>query len=98
MRNNASPNPRAGGRKTPPATPLLALLRDLKTAERRTEFALLCGTSVNYLYQLGTCARQSCRVPLARRIVLASEVMGKKYGTETLTLEKISTMCAECGL
>lgn len=97
MRNTPTPSNPKAGRKTPPATPLLALLRELKTAERRAEFARACGTSVNYLYQLGTCARTSCRVGLARKIADASAVFARKYGTPVLTVEAVSTMCLGCG-
>ena len=83
-----------GGRKNPPATPLLALLRELETAKRRQEFATLAGTSVNYLYQLGTCKRCSCRVGLAQKIAAASLRLNKKYDTAVLNTENVMTMCA----
>lgn len=83
-------------RKNQPKTPLLAVLRQLATDDKRDEFAALAGTSRLYLYQLSICSRRSCRADLAKRIADASVVMAEKYGTQVLTLEVISTMCAEC--
>ena len=83
-------------RKNQPKTPLLAVLRQLETDDKRDEFATLAGTSRLYLYQLSICSRRSCRADLAKRIADASVVMHEKYGTQVLTLEGISTMCAEC--
>ena len=83
-------------RKKTPRTPLLAVLRQLETDDKRDEFAGLAGTSRLYLYQLSICSRRSCRADLAKRIADASVVMHEKYGTQVLTLEVISTMCAEC--
>ena len=83
-------------RKNTPRTPLLHVLRQLGTDDKRNEFAALAGTSRLYLYQLSICSRKSCRADLAKRIADASVVMSSKYGTQVLTLEVISTMCAEC--
>lgn len=83
-------------RKNSPKTPLLAVLRQLETDDKRDEFATLAGTSRLYLYQLSICSRRSCRADLAKRIADASVVMAKKYGTQVLTLEVICSMCAEC--
>ena len=83
-------------RKNQPKTPLLAVLRQLETDDKRDEFATLAGTSRLYLYQLSICSRRSCRADLAKRIADASVVMAKKYGTQVLTLEIICSMCAEC--
>ena len=83
-------------RKNTPRTPLLAVLRQLETDDKRDEFATLAGTSRLYLYQLSICSRRSCRADLAKRIADASLVMHEKYGTQVLTLEGVSTMCAEC--
>ena len=83
-------------RKNSPRTPLLAVLRQLATDDKRDEFAALAGTSRLYLYQLSICSRRSCRADLAKRIADASVVMSQKYGTQVLTLEIICSMCAEC--
>ena len=83
-------------RKNQPRTPLLAVLRQLATDDKRDEFAALAGTSRLYLYQLSICSRRSCRTDLAKRIADASVVMAKKYGTQVLTLEVLCSMCAEC--
>ena len=83
-------------RKNQPKTPLLAVLRQLGTDDKRNEFAALAGTSRLYLYQLSICSRKSCRADLAKRIADASVVMAEKYGTQVLTLDGLSTMCAEC--
>ena len=83
-------------RKNTPRTPLLAVLRQLETDDKRDEFATLAGTSRLYLYQLSICSRRSCRADLAKRIADASVVMAEKYGTQVLTLEVICSMCAEC--
>ena len=85
-------------RKNQPKTPLLQVLRDLATDDKRNEFAALAGTSRLYLYQLSICSRKSCRADLAKRIADASVVIAEKYGTQVLTLEGISTMCAECAV
>ena len=83
-------------RKNSPLTPLLHVLRQLATDDKRDEFAALAGTSRLYLYQLSICSRRSCRADLAKRIADASVVMSQKYGTQVLTLEIICSMCAEC--
>ena len=79
-------------RKTSPKTPLLALLR-APTPERRAEFAMLAGTTVEYLYQLAGCNRGACRSLLAKRIADASEVWAKCYGTPSVGVEVLATMC-----
>jgi len=84
-------------RKNHPKTPLLHVLRQLATDDKRNEFAALAGTSRLYLYQLSICSRRSCRADLAKRIADASVVMNLKYGTQVLTLEGLSTMCADSG-
>jgi hypothetical protein len=83
-------------RKNTPRTPLLHVLRQLGTDDKRNEFAALAGTSRLYLYQLSICSRRSCRADLAKRIADASVVMAEKYGTQVLTLDVICSMCAEC--
>jgi len=85
-------------RKNTPRTPLLHVLRQLGTDDKRNEFAALAGTSRLYLYQLSICSRKSCRADLAKRIADASVVMAEKYGTQVLTLEGLSTMCADSGV
>lgn len=85
-------------RKNTPRTPLLHVLRQLGTDDKRNEFAALAGTSRLYLYQLSICSRRSCRADLAKRIADASVVMAEKYGTQVLTLEVLSTMCADSGV
>lgn len=79
--------------KTPIVTPLLTILRQLETADRRAEFALLAGTDANYLYQLGSCQRRSCRAPLAKAIADASLLMSQKYGCNTISMDELATMC-----
>lgn len=80
-----------------PTTPLLGLLRALETDERRQEFAALCNTSVLYLYQLAGCHRVSCRAQKALAIAQASEQMALTYGTPTIDMQTLATMCAEGG-
>ena len=82
-------------RKNTPRSPLLHVLRQLATDDKRDEFAALAGTSRLYLYQLSICSRRSCRTDLAKRIADASVVMHSKYGTQVLTLEVLCSMCAE---
>ena len=74
-------------------TPLLEVLRQLGSDERRTEFADAAGTSVNYLYQLAGCNRRACSARLAKRIADASCEMTLRYGSDELTMEQIATMC-----
>lgn len=81
-------------RHNQPKTPLLAVLRQLATDDKRDEFAGLAGTSRLYLYQLAICSRRSCRTDLANRIADASLVMHEKYGTPVLTTEELGSMCA----
>lgn len=75
-------------------TPLLAVLRQLENDERRQEFAALAGTTSNYLYQLGSCQRTSCRASKAKAIADASVQMSVMYGSDVLTVDTIATMCA----
>lgn len=77
----------------PPTTPLLAILRQLGTAEKRKEFAAKANTSVAYLYQLASCARGACRTRLAKGIADASVEMHKLYGTDIVTMDTLATMC-----
>lgn len=77
----------------PPTTPLLQVLRQLATDERRQEFAALAGTSVAYLYQIAGCNRGSPRSLLAKGIADASVVMHERYGSDVLTLDTVITMC-----
>lgn len=81
-----------------PITPLLALLRELGSDDKREEFAALAGTSRIYLYQLAGCyrGRTSCRADTALRIASASEAMAERYGTEPITVEALASMCQEC--
>ncbi len=80
-------------RKTDPKTPLLDLLRQLETDERRNEFAKLSGTTTSYLYQLASCNRGACRSRLAKGIEDASAKMAKKYGTPTISMQQLALMC-----
>ena len=76
-----------------PATPLLTILRQLGTNNRRDEFTALAGTSTAYLYQLAGCKRAACRTPLAKGIADASVVMHARYGSDTITMDALATMC-----
>lgn len=84
-------------RNDPPSTPLLSILRDLKSDMRRDEFAGMAGTSRGYLYQLAGCyrGRRSCGTALAKGIADASLAMSKKYGTTPITMEQLATMCPQ---
>lgn len=77
----------------PPTTPLLAILRQLGSDDRRDEFARIAGTSSAYLYQLAGCKRGSCRARLAKGIADASVEMHARYGTDTITVDALATMC-----
>lgn len=77
----------------PPTTPLLAVLRQLGTDERRDEFAALAGTSTAYLYQLAGCNRGACRTRLAKGIADASVQMNLLFGSDVITMETLATMC-----
>lgn len=77
----------------PPTTPLLALLRDLETDDKRNEFAMLAGTTRVYLYQLAGCNTQACRSRLAKSIADASVAMHERYGTQAISMETLATMC-----
>lgn len=74
-------------------SPLLHILREMGVGAMRDEFAARAGTTSNYLYQLGSCQRGACRADLAKRISDASKVMNKRYGTPTITMEQLATMC-----
>lgn len=74
-------------------TPLLVILRQLGTAEKRDEFARMAGTSTAYLYQLAGCNRGACRARLAKAIADASVAMNLIYGTDVVTMETLATMC-----
>lgn len=80
-------------RTNDPTTPLLKILRDLETDDRRDEFAALAGTSRGYLYQLASCARCAPRARLALALVNASAEMHEKYGTDQISLQELATMC-----
>lgn len=77
----------------PASTPLLAILRQLATDERRNEFAALAGTSTAYLYQLAGCKRGACRTRLAKGIADASVKMHERYGSDLITMEHLAVMC-----
>ena len=77
----------------PPTTPLLQVLRQLGSADKRREFAKLVDTSVAYLYQLASCARGACRTRLAKNIADASVVMHERHGTDIVTMDTLATMC-----
>lgn len=86
-------------RKTPPKTPLLALLRAL-TDEQRATFASDAGTSVSYLYSLASCQRQSAGSGLALSIERASGAMHLRTQGETpvVTMRDLATMCLVAGV
>ena len=81
-------------RTSKPKTPLIALLREL-TKEQRTQLAVDAGTTVTYLYSLGSCSRKACRSDLASRIAEASEKMAKrtKGKTKPIDVATLGTMC-----
>lgn len=81
-------------RKNSPQTPLLALLRAL-TPEQRTTLATEAGTSVSYLYALGSCQRAACGSPKAAAIQAASEKMHEATDglTPIVTMQQLATMC-----
>lgn len=85
-------------RKNDPKTPLLALLRAL-TPDQRQELADEAGTSVSYLYALGSCQRGACGSVLASGIERASRTMHKQTKGETpvVTVEQLATMCSGQG-
>jgi hypothetical protein len=78
---------------TTPTTPLLTLLRDLGTRERRDEFAAKCDTSTLYLYQVAGCHRRSCSAHKAYLIEQTSKEFNLLYGTPVVTMAEIATMC-----
>ncbi len=86
-------------RKNTPKTPLLALLRELRTDDKRDELATLAGTSRNYLYQLAGCYRgeAGCCPELAKRLAAATVTLRKKYRTPALTVQQLTGMCEGCG-
>lgn len=75
-------------------TPLLHVLRQLENSGQRQDFADAAGTTVNYLYQLGSCKRTSCSARKAKAIADASVHMHLMYGSDVLTVDTIATMCA----
>ncbi len=77
----------------PPTTPLLTILRQLGSDERRDEFATMAGTSTAYLYQLAGCKRGACRARLAKGIADASVRMHNRYETDVITMETLAMMC-----
>lgn len=81
-------------RKNTPKTPLLALMRSLTPAQRTT-LASDAGTSVSYLYSLGSCQRGTCGSGLALQIEKASERMCESTGgaTPIVTMRELATMC-----
>lgn len=78
--------------KTPPRTPLHAILRHLTPAQRE-ELATISGTPVNYLYQLALCWRSSCSSTKAVGIADASVVMAERYGSVAVTADQLGRMC-----
>lgn len=82
-------------RSTPPKTPLIALLRMLNKREREL-LAEWSGTSVSYLYALGSCSRCHARLDLAKALADATVRMRrhKRGVTPVLTMEQLATMCA----
>lgn len=91
MLNDQDQNPHVHHR--PHTTPLLEILRNLSTEERRDEFALLAGTSRLYLYQLACCYTKACRTDLALAITKASLVMHDKYQCGSIDMQTLATMC-----
>lgn len=81
-------------RKNEPKTPLLALMRAL-TPDQRAQLAEESGTSVSYLYSLGSCQRDTCGSGLALQIEKASERMCVRTGglTPIVTMKELATMC-----
>ena len=84
-------------RKSPPKTPLLALLRMLDDAERAA-FAADAGTTVSYLYALASCQRKSAGSTLALAIERASQRLNKKTkgSTPVVCMQQLATMCPVC--
>lgn len=82
-------------RKNDPKTPLLALMRSLTPAQRQ-QLADDAGTSVSYLYSLGSCQRGTCGSGLALQIEKASEAMHERTGgaTAVVSMRELATMCA----
>lgn len=81
-------------KQEPRSTPLLALLRELETDDKRQEFAMYAGISVLYLYQLAGCHRKSCSAFKALEIENASINMNMMYGTRIVTMAELATMCS----
>lgn len=81
-------------RKNEPKTALLARLRML-TPEQRKTWAKLAGTSVTYLYALGTCSRRTPSASKALAIADASRTLAGRWKTPGLVIsvEEIATMC-----
>lgn len=88
-------------RTNEPKTPLLALMRAL-TPDERQWLADHAGTSVVYLYSLASCQRQSCRTPLALKIVEGVAQLREARPARTrrdmpeITVETLATMCEAC--
>lgn len=82
-------------RKNIPKTPLLGLLRSLTPAQRE-QLARDAGTSVSYLYSLGSCQRSTCGSSLALQIEKASGQMAERTAglTPVVTMGEMATMCA----
>lgn len=82
--------------KTDSPTPLIALMRACDD-EQRAQIATWAGTSVSYLYALGSCSRRgSCRAALASGIEDASRQMNRRTNGKTpiVTMRELATMCS----
>ena len=81
--------------KSAETTPLLALMRACNAAQRE-QVASWAGTSVSYLYALGSCSRGACRSALAASIEDASKKMNRVTDGKTpvVTMRDLATMCA----
>ncbi len=79
-------------------TPLLAFLRACREDERET-LAELSATSLNYLYQIATCARPNPSVAKALRIEDATRYLHRKAPSRLMvvTVRDIGTMCSVAG-
>lgn len=77
------------------ATPLLNLLRAC-TEEQRRRIAAEAGTSVNYLYGIAGCHRNSVNVKLAIGIEDASRSLNIETEgvTPVVTVRQLASMCA----
>lgn len=81
-------------KKPAETTPLLALLRACDKNERK-QIATWAGTSVSYMYALGSCCRGSCRADLAASIEDASRQLNRRTDgrTPVVTMRELATMC-----